>query len=125
MKPVCPSEERLKSLIMEAFDELPTANPARMQRIATTLGRKAVVKRTPKQSWLFWLLLGSSMSAAAWWAGYTFFATESVPSELHKIIKQPDQVKQKAAEYSKQNKIRQKQQTRLKPSPIIDQRERY
>ncbi len=125
MKPVCPSEDRLKSLIMEAFNELPSPDPARIQRIATTLSRQTTVKRKPRQSWLFWLLLGGSMTAAAWWAGDTFFTKKSVSTDSYEAIKQPAQMKQKPTNQSEQRQMKQKLPPKLNVNPIIDQRERY
>ena len=83
MNAVCPNEDGLKSLIMEAFDELPAADPVRIQGIATTLANKAKkqgnLRHRPRHHWLFWLLLGGSMTAAAWWAETKFGQPEPLP----------------------------------------------
>jgi len=127
MKPVCPSEDRLKSLIMEAFDELSAPDPAHMQRIATTLSRKMCKQRKPRQSWLFWILLGGSVTAAAWWTGEQLFPNvASLPLQpvQTETIKQSIDLGNKITKPPIANK-KPTQQQRLNKSPIIDQREQY
>jgi len=128
MKPVCPSEDRLKSLIMEAFNDLPTPDPARMQRIATTLNRKTDRKSKPQHAWLFWLLLGGSMTAAAWWAGDTFLATDTKSPTIESgqnVIKNSLPIEKQVVTPQAPNKSGTQQQHKSKISPIIDKRERY
>jgi len=128
MKPACPSEKQLKSLIMEAFDELSAPDPARMQRIATTLSRQTSKRTKPQLSWLFWVLLGGSVSAVAWWANDGFMANNTPPPQKHESGQTSPTAKQKIivqpAPRATQQKPNQSQQ-RFQSSPIIDQRERY
>lgn len=71
MNTTCPDEERLKSLICEAFDELAGADSTRLGQIGTKLGKQAHGNKSRKRSrhhWLVWLLLGAATTATAWWA---------------------------------------------------------
>jgi hypothetical protein len=71
MNTACPDEERLKSLIREAFDDLVGPDPARLRQIGARLGKQAQrgeTRWTRARHWLFWLLLGAAATATAWWA---------------------------------------------------------
>ena len=70
-----PTEEKLKQLICEAFDELPSPDASRLTSISGRLNSQLPGRRQRSgQQWLFWLLLGSSLAAAAWWGGTDFIA---------------------------------------------------
>lgn len=76
MNTACPTDDRLKSLISEAFNELPGAESARLEKIGYSISKKAQCHRSQRskiQHWIFWLLFGASMTAAAWWTGIAFF----------------------------------------------------
>ncbi|MCK4742575.1 MAG: hypothetical protein KAT25_02010 [Sulfuriflexus sp.] len=98
MKSACPSEERLKSLIMEAFDELSAPDSARIEQIASTLASKTRKQANqcskPHQHWLFWLLLGGSMTAAAWWGGNHFLPqpAEIIETDSIEIQQEPTEI---------------------------------
>jgi hypothetical protein len=67
----CPDEEKLKSLIRESFDDLIGPDTARLGQIGARLGkqaRRSETRRTRGRHWLFWLLLGTAVTATAWWA---------------------------------------------------------
>jgi len=125
MKPACPSEEQLKSLIIQAFDELPVPDPARMQRIATTLSRQASKRTKPRRSWLFWLLLGGSVTAMAWWAGDVLRPVKTqAPQVQNEPAKNTIHLEEKATKQQIENKTS-KPERDLRINPIIDQREQY
>lgn len=124
----CPDDKQLKLLILEAFNELPVPDPARMQRIAATLNRQHVSSKKPRKTWLFWLLLGGSMTATAWWAGERFFPTAAtLPQQpvQSEAIKQSIDLDKKEIKPPVSNKEPTHQQQHLNKSPIIDQREQY
>ena len=78
----CPSAERIKSLIYEAFEELPSPESAKLGHISARLTKQMPARHRASHHWLFWLLLGSSMTAAAWWAGTSFKVTSLTPSTV-------------------------------------------
>lgn len=130
MNTVCPSEERLKSLIMEAFDELSAPDPARIEQIASTLANKTKKsrnqRRRPQQQWLFWLLLGGSMTAAAWWgSGYLLpkQAEKPVQLELEKTESVSPETSNEIAKESEESSATNHPNSKV--NPIIDQREQY
>ena len=134
MNTVCPSEERLKSLILEAFDELPAPDSARIEQIASTLAIKVKKQRNqpsrPRHHWLFWLLMGASMTATAWWGGKTLLnyllppATEVI---LQQPLQEPAILEQQTAEQQLPIKAPDKKQAKphKKDSPVIYKRELY
>jgi hypothetical protein len=70
MNTTCPNEERLKSLICEAFDDLVGPDAARVGQIGARLetqAQRSETRRTRGRHWLFWLLLGAAATATAWW----------------------------------------------------------
>ena len=127
MKPACPAPDRLKLLIKEAFNELPDPDPARIQRIASTLERQCPTTGRPQQKWLFWLLLGGSMTAMAWWGANKQDVTQE-PTSMKQTIPQLQSgttatsptdtseihVEKQPAPHQSQHR-----------SPVIDQRELY
>ena len=126
MNTVCPSEERLKSLIMEAFDELSAPDPARIGQIASTLANKTKKRRRPQQQWLFWLLLGGSITAAAWWgSGYLLPKPVETPVQI-KLEKTESVSPETSSEIAKEPKESSvTNHSNSKVNPIIDQREQY
>lgn len=134
MNLACPSEDRLKSLIMEAFDELPSADSGRLGQIATTLATKVKNQRNQnsrsRQHWLFWLLLGGSMTAAAWWGSNYLLPKKvelpiSIKQEQREPVTKPDRVKPSNKTLKEPTDGRTENHSHHKVSPIIDQREQY
>ena len=134
MNTVCPSEERLKSLIMEAFDELSAPDPARIGQIASTLASKtkkqANRRSRSRHQWLFWILLGSSMTAAAWWgSSYLLPKPAETPVQIKLEKSEPVIKSSQSAPNNEMTKEPEEsgvtKHSRSKTSPIIDQREQY
>jgi len=131
MNIVCPSEERLKSLIMEAFDELPAPDPARIGQIASTLANKtrkqARQHSRPRHHWLFWVLLGGSMTAAAWWGSSHFLPQRAeVPIQIEsELNRAPVIIPERLKPNNESSKEIIGKNTNRKIGPIIDQREQY
>ena len=129
MNTVCPSEERLKSLIMEAFDELSAPDSARIGQIASTLANKtknqANRRSKPRHHWLFWVLLGGSMTAAAWWGGSHFLPQPTEIIETDSIEIQQEPTKIILPNNSKKNTQPPAKKGADKDSSVIYQRELY
>jgi len=125
-----PSEERLKSLIMEAFDELSAPDPARITQIASTLANKTKKHRNqwhrPQQQWLFWLLLGGSMTAAAWW-GSSYLLPKQAETPVQIELKKNEPVSPETSNVitKEPKESNATNHSGSKTSPIIDQREQY
>ena len=134
MNTVCPSEERLKSLIMEAFDELPAPDPARIGQIASTLANKTKKQGNqqsrPRHQWLFWLLLSSSVTAAAWWgSSYLLPKQAEIPVQIelekNKPIINPSEPRPNSEIVKEPEESSAIDHSNSKVSPIIDRREQY
>lgn len=131
MNSTCPSEERLKSLICEAFDELSGADTVRLRQIGIDTGKLARCHKPSRSSmrhWIFWLLFGASMAAAAWWGSEALLvgkpATPTAPA-------QPVMPEPAVSNGTKSSASSEKQGADLKAtieqqdSPVIYQREQY
>jgi len=134
MNITCPTEDRLKSLIMEAFDELPAPDPAHIEQIASTLANKTKKQRNQgrkhRQHWLFWVLLGGSMTAAAWWGSSYLLPKQAKPPVQIELEKGAPEVKPVLKEPFRNNATELHEQaptqgSSSKTSPIIDKREQY
>ena len=131
MNTACPTDDRLKSLICEAFDELSNADAARLGQIGNKISKKAQCNKPhrPKiQHWLFWLLFGASITAAAWWSNQYLSEEKEVLNSA--IFSQPIISHEKVESdppISNQSKSVAKESTPIssRNSPIIDRRERY
>lgn len=128
----CPSEDRLKALIGEAFDELPGADTARLGQIGRKIGKQArsdKPRRLPMQHWLFWLLFGAGMAAAAWWGGRYFTentAPQSPGISSPAAVPHPDATKGPTSSAADKTQDQGPAATTLPTNPvIIDRRERY
>ena len=131
MNTVCPSEEKLKSLIMEAFDELSAPDSARIGQIASTLAYKtkkhANRRSRPRHHWLFWALLGGSLTAAAWWGSSHFLQQRTeVPTQIgSELNRAPAIIPERLKPNNESSKEITGKNTNRQISPIIDQREQY
>lgn len=131
MNSMCPNDERLKSLIMEAFDELSAPDPAHIRQIAEHLGRQLPVRtdqHAPIRRWLFWLLFGVAATATAWWGGARLL-TNTTPDPLTPT--QPLVTEPVIGKHTNQTESAASQTTGPEPgneqhdSPVIFQREQY
>lgn len=127
MNTACPTDDRLKQLISESFDEIPGPESVRLERIAARLGQQIPARLRPRSYWLIWLLLGGSMTAAAWWGGQHWFRVESTPvvtpteNRIPEISTSPVTQSPVASE----SLLTKPDTANTQPSPIIDQREQY
>lgn len=132
MNTLCPNEDRLKSLICEAFDEISGADAARLEKIGSQLSKRAHCnkpQRSKIRHWLFWLLLGTSMTAVAWWTGKSFYKLEqpSVVIESSSGLAAPALPKQESITSTPVQKDQQNkhQPDADKDSSVIYKRELY
>ena len=127
----CPDESRLKLLISEAFDDLPSADGVRLGQIGSTLGKQAAALRPgrwPLKKWLFWLLLGAATTATAWWAGERLLRDDipAVAPALRESVPIADQPPAAVTrDRTEADNLEPQTGADRRSSPIIDRRERY
>ena len=134
----CPTEDRLKLLIKQAFDELPEPDPVRMKQLAGKLARTHKQARPHRRNnWLIGILFGFSVTAMAWWGATWLNKTPGDPVLNKPAVSMPARNnkaesavideklvnnKTRAADTAKQAEPGQANPQR---QPVIDQRELY
>jgi len=132
MNPACPSEEKLKLLICEAFDDITPIDHARITQIGSRLAQRSSNQATPKRArqWLFWLLVGATATASAFWlvannqTNIVAPADKQVlPTPQSSTAQPPRTAEIGTSQNEKQKPASQNKDTRQ--GPIIYQREDY
>lgn len=132
MNTACPTDDRLKQLIKEAFSESAFPDPARLQHIESRLTNKLSRNKDGMKPavfrWLTWLFLAASASAAAWWGSH-YFTEEADPVNpiitSQPVVPHTNVINEQPPTGDNNTESTEQAPSTIQNSPIIDKRERY